>query len=223
VKVTDTGTSGELARPAETVQVPLTASVLSCPDGDSGEGDVPDAGCFEATEDASALPLAAVPPTQLCPPSPVLESGPNEAAPTCADFVSGNPGTHAEFAAYDGAPPNQESLGVTLCQPLQSGETYAVRVDINGGATSSSGNDQIEVDLWGGDSECPNEELLQTAATSVSGDWSFCLAFTPGYVDSHIRLVPRFVGTSSDYDLACVAVSRLEVFPGATSCPQDGP
>jgi hypothetical protein len=33
VKVTDTGTSGELARPAETVQVPLKANVSACPDG----------------------------------------------------------------------------------------------------------------------------------------------------------------------------------------------
>ena len=33
VKVTDTGTSGELARAPETVQVPLAANVLACPDG----------------------------------------------------------------------------------------------------------------------------------------------------------------------------------------------
>jgi hypothetical protein len=33
VKVTDTGTSGELARAPETVQVPLTAKGLACPDG----------------------------------------------------------------------------------------------------------------------------------------------------------------------------------------------
>ena len=33
MKVTDTGTSGELARAPETVQVPLTANVLACPDG----------------------------------------------------------------------------------------------------------------------------------------------------------------------------------------------
>ncbi len=35
VKVTDTGTSGELARAAETVQVPLAANVIACPDGGS--------------------------------------------------------------------------------------------------------------------------------------------------------------------------------------------
>jgi hypothetical protein len=32
VKVTDSGTAGEVARPAQTVQVPLTADVLTCPD-----------------------------------------------------------------------------------------------------------------------------------------------------------------------------------------------
>ncbi len=38
VKVTDTGSSGELTRPAQTVQVPLTADVLACPDGGSAPG-----------------------------------------------------------------------------------------------------------------------------------------------------------------------------------------
>lgn len=38
VKVTDTGTVGEVPRPPQTVEVPLTADVLSCPDGGSAEG-----------------------------------------------------------------------------------------------------------------------------------------------------------------------------------------
>ena len=38
VKVTDTGSSGELARAAQTVQVPLTADVLACPDGGAAPG-----------------------------------------------------------------------------------------------------------------------------------------------------------------------------------------
>jgi hypothetical protein len=33
VRVTDTGTVGEFPRPAETVQVPLAANVIACPDG----------------------------------------------------------------------------------------------------------------------------------------------------------------------------------------------
>jgi hypothetical protein len=42
VKATDTGSAGEFPRPAATVQVPLTANVLACPDGglvDGGPGD----------------------------------------------------------------------------------------------------------------------------------------------------------------------------------------
>jgi hypothetical protein len=41
VKVTDTGTTGEIPRPAETAQASLTADVLACPDGgamDAGPG-----------------------------------------------------------------------------------------------------------------------------------------------------------------------------------------
>ena len=51
VTVTDTGTSGEFAQTPETVQVPLTANVLACPDG----GDAPDA---DAASDAETGPPA---------------------------------------------------------------------------------------------------------------------------------------------------------------------
>jgi hypothetical protein len=44
VEVTDTGTSGELARPAQTVQVPLEANVIACPDGGASDAGVADAG-----------------------------------------------------------------------------------------------------------------------------------------------------------------------------------
>jgi hypothetical protein len=39
VKVTDTGSTGELAQPSESVQVPLTADVLACPDGSASPVD----------------------------------------------------------------------------------------------------------------------------------------------------------------------------------------
>jgi hypothetical protein len=39
VKVTDSGSSGEFARAAETVQVPLPAHVIACPDGGTLSGD----------------------------------------------------------------------------------------------------------------------------------------------------------------------------------------
>ncbi len=41
VKVTDTGRLGELARPAETVQVPLAANVVACPDGGASDAQAP--------------------------------------------------------------------------------------------------------------------------------------------------------------------------------------
>jgi hypothetical protein len=46
VKVTDTGTSGDLVRAPETVQVPLTANLLACPDGgEAGVSPTQDGGC----------------------------------------------------------------------------------------------------------------------------------------------------------------------------------
>jgi hypothetical protein len=47
VNVTDTGTTGEVIRPAQTVQVPLTANVVACPDGGAPDGG--DAGGAGAT------------------------------------------------------------------------------------------------------------------------------------------------------------------------------
>jgi hypothetical protein len=44
VRVTDAGTSGELARAPETVQVPLAANVIACPDGGAKSGLGADAG-----------------------------------------------------------------------------------------------------------------------------------------------------------------------------------
>jgi hypothetical protein len=38
VKVSDAGSSGELTRPAQTVEVPLTADVIACPDGGTSDG-----------------------------------------------------------------------------------------------------------------------------------------------------------------------------------------
>jgi hypothetical protein len=64
VKVTDTGSSGELARPAQTAQVNVTADVIACPDGgapdDAAPTDAADAlapwgGCETASaEEATA-------------------------------------------------------------------------------------------------------------------------------------------------------------------------
>lgn len=39
VTVTDTGSTGEVPRPAQSIERPLTATVLACPDGGSDAGD----------------------------------------------------------------------------------------------------------------------------------------------------------------------------------------
>jgi hypothetical protein len=49
VTVTDTGTTGELAQGAQSVQVPLAADVLACPDG-GGAGDGGARGCASAAD-----------------------------------------------------------------------------------------------------------------------------------------------------------------------------
>jgi hypothetical protein len=66
VKVTDTGTAGELARAAETVQVPLAASVIACPDGGEAPTDAStalpgDTGC-SAPMSLGSPPASCMPP-----------------------------------------------------------------------------------------------------------------------------------------------------------------
>jgi hypothetical protein len=59
VRVTDTGTSGELARPAQTVDVPLGAHVVACPDAGAADGGSHDASppvCTTMTSSVTGLP-----------------------------------------------------------------------------------------------------------------------------------------------------------------------
>ena len=53
LNASDTGTTGEVPRPAQTVEVPLTADVLSCPDGGAtacdGGGAAPASGLYAGT------------------------------------------------------------------------------------------------------------------------------------------------------------------------------
>ncbi len=59
VKVSDTATSGELGRPAQTVDVPLGAHVVACPDGGAADGGGLDASadaCARTTSTLTGLP-----------------------------------------------------------------------------------------------------------------------------------------------------------------------
>jgi hypothetical protein len=68
VKATDTGSTGEVPRPAETVQVPLTASVLTCPDGGIADGS-PGDGASDCEDLLTVTPPSGTvsgPGTQVC-------------------------------------------------------------------------------------------------------------------------------------------------------------
>jgi hypothetical protein len=57
VNVTDTGTAGELAQPAETVQVPLQANVIACPDGGSSDRGMCEPGSYSGTWSTPPEPI----------------------------------------------------------------------------------------------------------------------------------------------------------------------
>lgn len=59
VQVTDTGSTGEFARPAETVHVPLTADVLACPDGGVVTDASSDSSCSPVTLGSAPASCAA--------------------------------------------------------------------------------------------------------------------------------------------------------------------
>jgi hypothetical protein len=140
VKVTDMGTTGELARAPDTVQVPLTADVLACPDGGTTDGS---AGglcisnpSFEGTPTTSAFTGTATmsgidaPPWVDCAPpiadrvliwnsaqSAIGQTWPSP-APTDGDtylFVATNGGVGFQAASEP------------LCETLHAGTTYSFR------------------------------------------------------------------------------------------------
>ena len=112
VQVSDTGLTGELARAAETVDVPLTADVIACPDGG-----MRDAG---AAADADAADAGG----SCVDPGDAAWSG-------CVTATVGSLAQSSGFGAWCASTPSGGTPGTwTVCLPraLLAGQTYTLRV-----------------------------------------------------------------------------------------------
>jgi hypothetical protein len=112
VKVTDTGTFGELARPPETVQVPLTANVIACPDG--GPAPATDGGMdVDAVEAGGAC----------ADPGDAPWSG-------CMTVTVGSSASTSWFGMWCTQPTSSEPYSWTVCLPhsLHAGQAYSVKI-----------------------------------------------------------------------------------------------
>ena len=144
VRVTDTGTSGELARSAETVQVPLAANVISCPDGGisdasadgptdcvdlltvvAGSGMVSGPGAVSCNTEAGVPVLAAL--------ASVVMGETYEVQENVAVTIVG-PFTPPAWDFYGSSsvcylPPDRQLLGSLTQDPSMSFESFCFRAD----------------------------------------------------------------------------------------------
>ena len=115
-KVTDTGTSGELARPPETVQVPLAAKVIACPD--AGPAPATDGG-MEVDADAGLVEAGGA----CADPGDAPWSG-------CMTVTVGNSATPSGFGMWCTQPTAGVQYSSTVCLPhsLHAGQAYSVKI-----------------------------------------------------------------------------------------------
>jgi hypothetical protein len=144
VKVTDTGTSGELERPAETVQVPLAANVLACPDGGisdasadgptdcvdlltvvAGTGMVSGPGAVSCNTEAG-VPVLAAPVTVTT--GDVYEVQENVAVTIVGPFTPPAWDFYGSSSVCS-LPPDRQVLGSLTQDPSMSFESFCFRAD----------------------------------------------------------------------------------------------
>jgi hypothetical protein len=206
VKVADTGTSGEFPRAPETVQVPLAANVIACPDGgsaDAGSGGL----CLSnpSFEGAASFTTSfTAPPWANCAP-PYADDVwiLNASTPIAVPGGSQLPGLAAtDGDTYLAVDSNAETVGFQaasepLCAPLQAGVSYSLELDI---ASPTAGNPNLApgaLKIYGGTTSCSQAEVLWTSPVAGSTWGTFCATFTPTHETTYLSL--QGASTASSY------------------------
>ena len=192
-----------------------------------------DAGSGLSRPDASAPPPPsdAGPPTNaaLCVSNPSFEgptmigtSGPPGVLPTAAPpqwrVCLGDPdvdpsvslqpasdgSSYVGLAVGSGTFSNMsESVGTTLCAPLQAGVHYSFCIDLGVGVrgvmpvVTGPGTPSPALEMWGGKAPCNEDELLWTSTPITNADsWTkVCGSFVPSQVYPDIVLIPAQAST----------------------------
>jgi hypothetical protein len=193
VKVTDTGASGEIPRPAQTAKASITADVLACPDGgtrgpsDAGSGlaclSNPSFEGTPANDAVDALPWVACGnqatienPTLPFPAQPLLQ-------PT-----DGN--TALFLRATDGVPP-PGAVSEPLCAPMHAGLQYHLTIDVASTPEATFGGTAPPegLQIWGGTTSCAEGELLWSSPLGGASWTNDCATLSPTTEVTYLTLV----------------------------------
>jgi hypothetical protein len=201
VKVTDTGTSGELARPPQTARATVTADVIACPDGgsllrDSGAA-VPSADAcaggirnpsIEGTPQPVVVGLWDAPGWTQCPffgGYPAALGGATTSITGSMDPAPTNGGSYAVLQALnlDAGIVAIPGFGQTLCAPLAGNESFlldAMWADANAGNPAAAPPDaDTRLRIFGGASACNETEPLWTSPALTKSWATYCVPLAP--------------------------------------------
>jgi hypothetical protein len=216
VTVSDTGATGEIARPSQSTTVAVTSDILACPDA-AGSPSCAMNLSFEGTPnpnpDANTNPDIGAPPWVACPPSagaavnagiiasnyvsPVLQMFPAAAdGSTYLDLVGLGPG----YIVYGPTADNQNGVvWAPLCEPFHAGTTYSFTVELASDANLQGiGKEQLQI--LGGTSACSKGQVLWTSPVSTPSWSTFCATFTPTVETTYLGLegvVPSSAGATT--------------------------
>jgi hypothetical protein len=202
VKVTDTGTTGELARPAQSVQVSLAADVIACPDAGYGTGDaaasVPSADAcaggirnpsLEGTPQTAIIGLWDAQGWTQCPffggyPTFIA----NASAPTGLGVPLPPPTNGNTYAAIQATTPEAgiftpPGFGQDLCTPISARTSFRVDsmwIDLDQNNSSAAAPDaSLQLQIFGGQSVCSDTDLLWTSPPLTHVWTTYCATLAP--------------------------------------------
>jgi hypothetical protein len=189
VKVTDTGSTGEFAQAAQTVQVPLPAKVLACPDGgaaDAGGNLCLSNPSLEGTAGATIEQIDA-PPWLSC----LLGlSYANIWNASLADGIVPSDGNTYLRLGSVGSQSTLSSASEPICAPMEAGSTYHVLLDMAYEPQDSTAPSSLQI--WGGASSCSLGELLWTSDPVTATSWkTYCATLTPSKETTYLTLGAR--------------------------------
>jgi hypothetical protein len=205
VTATDTGTTGEIARPAATAAASLTAEVLACPDAGSGGACLSNPS-FEGTPSFTAMTNFGAPPWVSCVyqgttlntsgavvlnPSVIPDAG---LAPGFTPLVPTDGNTYASLQG-GGITATLGNVSEPLCAPMHAGSTYALELDM-ASQLADSFSAYAALQIWGSTSSCAQSELLWTSPVGGPGWKTYCATLAPTHETTYITLVPT---SSADY------------------------
>jgi hypothetical protein len=235
VNVTDTGTSGELARPAQTVHVPLKANVITCPDGgalDAGPS-LPADACvggienpsFEGTPSSFAsISLGSAPPWASCglpygAPGEIVNGSANNTFGAALASPSDGQTYAAIQVTYSGAL-LPGGIGQQLCSPITGAASFELDA-MKWWPVDDAGANPSETDLqiFGGDTACCGDMACASApllwtSPPLAKQWTtYCATLSPAQATQSLTLFGQSSPATGD-----VLILVDHIVPVA-SCP----